>query len=78
MKEHERVHKLACSQLMGMTAYRMGCTTPDIVRMAVRRGGWAVAAVQDAALPRSPFSAGKMWAKEGLNPFRERYTCSHQ
>lgn len=39
VKEHERVHKLACSQLMGMTAYRMGCTTPDIVRMAVLRGG---------------------------------------
>lgn len=34
MKEHERVHKLACSQLMGMAAYRMGCATPDIVRMA--------------------------------------------
>lgn len=32
--------------------------------MIVLGAGWAVAAVQNTALPRSPFSAGKTWAKE--------------
>lgn len=56
----------------------MGCATPDIVRMIVLRASWAVAAVRVTALPRSPFSAGKTWAKERQSPFREKSRCSHQ
>lgn len=77
-REHERVHKPACSQLMGMTAHSMGCATPGIVRMIVHGTGWAVAAVRNTALPRSPFSAGKTWAKERQNPLWEKYKCSRQ
>lgn len=78
VREHECVHKPACSQLVGMTAHHMGCATPDIVRMIALGAGWAVAAVQETALPRSPFSAGKTWAKERQGPFWEKHKCSRQ
>lgn len=78
VKEHDRVHKLACYQLMGITACRNGWATPDIVRIAVPGCGEAVAAVQDTALPRSPFSAGKTWAKERQSPFWEKSRRSRQ
>lgn len=39
VRGHEPVHKPACSQLMGMTAHRAGCATPDILRMIVLGAG---------------------------------------
>lgn len=38
-REHECVHKSACSQLKGMMAHRMGRATPDIVRMIILGAG---------------------------------------